>query len=65
MESKKILTDEELKEVAGGVSNEYCMGHLTERSCRTTHVCVWHYSPHEDPYTKQWVDGWCVSKGSR
>lgn len=61
MENKKILSDEELKEVAGGISNEYCMGHITEQSCRATHVCQWHPSIHEDPFTKQMVDGWCVS----
>ncbi len=63
---KKILSDEELKEVAGGtrniVSNAYCEGHLTEASCRGTNVCKWQPSRHWDHITGQWVEGWCIAK---
>ena len=62
----ELLSDEELKEVEGGVgfrvSNAYCEGHITEASCRGTNVCKWHPSRHWDNITGQWVEGWCIAK---
>ena len=60
-----VLSDEELKDVAGGASyvpQSYCEGHVTEKSCRATSVCVWFAGKRYDPVSG-WVDGTCVTKG--
>ena len=61
MENKNtVLTDEELKEVTGGisVSNEYCAAKLTEKVCRQYWTwCQW-YSTNTNEY-----GGVCVVKG--
>ena len=66
-EKNTVLSDEQLKEVAGGwgAPNAYCLGHTTEKSCRATHVCAWHPSnTATDPATGELTGGWCVSKGT-
>ena len=63
---KKILSEEELKEVAGGgrsAPTAYCEAHLTLESCHATGCCRWWYSGRRwDNISQQWVDGYCGSK---
>ena len=61
---KKILSEEELKEVAGGRKSApyaYCIGHLTAESCYATGGCRWYSDRRWDGISQQWLDGYCYS----
>ena len=61
---KKILSEEELKEVAGGgrtAPTAYCEAHLTLESCHATGGCRWYSDRRWDDISQQWLDGYCYS----
>ena len=62
---KKILSEEELKEVEGGgrfrAPKAYCEAHLTMESCHGTGLCRWYSDRRWDDISQQWVDGYCYT----